>query len=48
MFDFFLGIPQNWIVDTKGNWRWTQIGFGAESDWSGTMIQKLESIKTER
>jgi hypothetical protein len=25
-------IPQNWIVDPKGVWRWTQIGYGGEPD----------------
>jgi thiol-disulfide isomerase/thioredoxin len=38
-------IPQNWIVDPQGKWRWTQIGFGAEPDWVGDMIQRLESAK---
>jgi thiol-disulfide isomerase/thioredoxin len=40
------GIPQNWVVDTKGNWLWTQIGYGAEDNWAQVMIQKLESAKT--
>lgn len=39
------GIPQNWIVDPHGKWRWTQIGFGAEADWGGDMIQRLEQVK---
>ncbi|MGA2594568.1 MAG: TlpA disulfide reductase family protein, partial [Bryobacteraceae bacterium] len=38
-------IPQNWLVDPSGTWRWTQIGFGAESDWEGDMIQRLEAVK---
>jgi thiol-disulfide isomerase/thioredoxin len=41
------GIPQNWVVDSKGNWRWTQKGYGAEDDWAQVMIQKLESVKTK-
>jgi thiol-disulfide isomerase/thioredoxin len=44
MLDGF-GIPQNWIVDPQGKWRWTQIGFGAEPDWGGDMIQRLEQVK---
>lgn len=40
-----VGIPQNWIVDPQGKWRWTQIGFGAEPDWAGAMIQRLEQVK---
>jgi thiol-disulfide isomerase/thioredoxin len=38
-------IPQIWILDPKGAWRWTQIGFGGEPDWEGVMIQKMESVK---
>jgi thiol-disulfide isomerase/thioredoxin len=38
-------IPQNWIVDPHGKWRWTQIGFGAEADWVGDMIQRLDLAK---
>jgi thiol-disulfide isomerase/thioredoxin len=25
-------IPQNWVVDPQGNWRWKQIGYASESD----------------
>jgi thiol-disulfide isomerase/thioredoxin len=40
------GIPQNWIVDPKGAWRWTQLGFdSAETDWPQSMLQRLESVK---
>lgn len=38
-------IPQNWVVDPKGTWRWTQLGFGGASDWADDMIQRLESVK---
>jgi thiol-disulfide isomerase/thioredoxin len=38
-------IPQNWIVDPKGVWRWTQIGYGGEPDWIEVMIQRLEMVK---
>lgn len=38
-----IGIPQNWLLDAKGNWIWTQLGFDAsDPDWAGTMIKKLE------
>jgi hypothetical protein len=40
-----VGIPQNWIVDPQGKWRWTQTGFGAEADWGGDMIRRLEQVK---
>lgn len=39
------GIPQNWLVDPNGTWRWTQLGFGAESDWENDMIRRLEALK---
>ncbi len=38
-------IPQNWIVDPKGVWRWTQIGYGGEPDWIDVMIQRMEMLK---
>ncbi len=38
-------IPQNWVVDPAGVWRWTQHGFGAEANWIDDMIQRLESMK---
>jgi thiol-disulfide isomerase/thioredoxin len=38
-------IPQNWVVDPVGTWRWTQIGFGGAADWMDDMIQRLESVK---
>lgn len=39
------GIPQNWIVDPHGKWRWTQLGFGGEPDWVGDMIRRLDQVK---
>jgi thiol-disulfide isomerase/thioredoxin len=40
-------IPQNWIVDPKGTWRWTQIGYGSESDtdFQKDMLDRLELVK---
>ncbi len=39
-------IPQNWVVDPKGAWLWTQIGFGADDAWVQDMVQKLEMTKS--
>jgi thiol-disulfide isomerase/thioredoxin len=38
-------IPQNWIIDPRGVWRWTQIGYGGEPDWIDVMIQRMEMVK---
>ena len=38
-------IPQNWIVDPHGVWRWTQIGYGGEPDWQKLMIDRLDSVR---
>jgi thiol-disulfide isomerase/thioredoxin len=38
-------IPQNWVVDPKGSWQWTQIGYGASDSWSQDMLEKLEAAK---
>lgn len=38
-------IPQNWVVDASGKWRWTQLGYGGEPDWPGEMVKRLESTK---
>ncbi len=41
-----IAIPQNWVIDPKGAWRWTQIGFdGTDPAWVDTIIQKMESVK---
>jgi len=45
MFDGY-GIPQNWLVDPKGNWIATQIGFDAsDPDWVNSMLNRLEEAK---
>ena len=45
-FDFLQqGIPQNLIVDSNGDWRWTQIGFSQDDGWETTILTKLESAK---
>jgi len=38
-------IPQNWVLDPKGSWQWTQIGYGASDSWSQDMLEKLEAAK---
>ncbi len=40
-------IPQNWIVDPRGTWRWTQLGYsgGSDSDFEKDMLDRLESMK---
>jgi thiol-disulfide isomerase/thioredoxin len=43
-----VAIPQNWIVDPKGAWRWSQLGFDAsDAKWPDTVIAKLQAVKTE-
>jgi thiol-disulfide isomerase/thioredoxin len=41
-------IPQNWIVDPKGTWRWSQIGYGGgtDADFQQEMLQKLDPPKS--
>lgn len=40
------GIPQNWLVDPKGNWIATQLGFDAsDTDWTNTMLKLLEGAR---
>jgi thiol-disulfide isomerase/thioredoxin len=43
-----VGIPQNWIIDSRGTWKWTQMGFRIESNWQESVIQRLESVDVER
>ena len=38
-------IPQNWIVDPKGEWRWTGQPAVAESEWEAAMLKQIESVK---
>jgi len=43
-----VAIPQNWILDPKGVWRLSQLGYDAsDAQWADTMIGKLQSVKTE-
>jgi thiol-disulfide isomerase/thioredoxin len=40
-----VGIPQNWIVDTKGVWRWTGAPYVPDAEWEAAMLKQLESAK---
>lgn len=41
-----VAIPQNWIVDSKGRWIATQVGFdAAEKDWVNTMLRRLDAAR---
>jgi len=43
-----VSIPQNWLVDPRGDWRWSQIGYDAsDAAWAETMVGKLESVKAQ-
>jgi thiol-disulfide isomerase/thioredoxin len=40
------GIPENWIVDPKGTWRWVGGGFDPrDPNWMENSIRMLESVK---
>jgi len=41
-------IPQNWVVDPQGIWRWKQIGYASESDadFEKDIQARVESAKT--
>lgn len=42
-------IPQNWLVDSKGKWKATQLGFDAtDVDWVNNMVSKLESARVNQ
>ena len=43
-----VAIPQNWVLDPKGLWRWSQLGFDAsDAQWAATVAAKLQAVKTE-
>jgi thiol-disulfide isomerase/thioredoxin len=44
--DWYVPIPQNWIIDSNGKWLWTQFGFDPVDDWAQVMTRKLESART--
>ncbi len=38
-------IPQNWVLNPKGDWEWTQIGYGSDDAWVKDMLAKLDAVK---
>ncbi len=39
-------IPQNWLVDPGGKWRWVQIGYDSgDPDWVKSMLERVEDLK---
>jgi thiol-disulfide isomerase/thioredoxin len=40
-----VAIPQNWIVDTKGEWRWTGGPAASDAEWEAAMLKQLESAR---
>ncbi|HEY3989662.1 MAG TPA: TlpA disulfide reductase family protein [Acidobacteriaceae bacterium] len=38
-------IPQNWVLSPKGDWEWTQIGYGSDDAWVKDMLAKLDTVK---
>jgi len=41
-----VAIPQNWLLDPRGVWRWNQLGYdSSEAQWADRMLEKLESLK---
>jgi thiol-disulfide isomerase/thioredoxin len=43
-------IPQNWLVDPHGMWRWKQVGYGggSDADFEKEILARLESTKTSQ
>ncbi|MDR3717539.1 MAG: TlpA disulfide reductase family protein [Bryobacteraceae bacterium] len=40
-----VAIPQNWIVDAKGEWRWTGAPDAPDAEWGAAMLKQLESAR---
>ena len=39
-------IPQNWLIDPAGKWRWVEVGYdSAEPDWVRSMLKRVEDLK---
>jgi thiol-disulfide isomerase/thioredoxin len=38
-------IPQNWVLNPKGQWEWTQLGYGSDDAWVSDMLAKLDAVK---
>jgi thiol-disulfide isomerase/thioredoxin len=39
-------IPQNWVLNPKGQWEWTQVGYGSDDAWVKDMLAKLDAVKS--
>jgi thiol-disulfide isomerase/thioredoxin len=42
-----VAIPQNWIVDTKGEWCWTGGPSVSDAEWEAAMLKQLESARVQ-
>jgi len=44
------GVPQTWVVDPHGIWRWKQNGYADESysDFEKDILERLESTQTSQ
>ena len=40
-----VAIPQNWIVDIKGEWLWTGGPNVSDAEWEPAMLKQLESAR---
>jgi thiol-disulfide isomerase/thioredoxin len=40
-----VGIPQNWILDTKGEWLWTGAPNVPDAEWEAAMLKQIESAR---
>lgn len=46
LLDGNVAIPQNWLVNAKGEWVQSQIGYDrSEADWPAMMTKKLKALK---
>lgn len=45
VLDSSIAIPQTWIVDSKGQWQWTQMGFGPVDNWEEAITNKLKAAE---
>ncbi|MBA3973843.1 MAG: hypothetical protein C0504_06450 [Candidatus Solibacter sp.] len=46
MLDGNVGIPQTWLLNPKGEWVQSQVGFDtSEPDWPAMMTKKLKALK---
>ena len=36
-----VGVPQNWIVDREGKWKWDESGFAGELNFEREVMEKM-------